>query len=264
MTHAFFQGLAAPLHISHRGGAGLYPENTLGAFRAALEVHRTDVLELDLRLTKDGELVVAHDETVDRCTDGVGPVVGFTFAELSKLDAGHTFTIDGATRPFRGQGIRVPRFIEVLRAFPKAKINVELKSADSLDPFVALAQAEGAVDRLCMGSEHDAIGLELVKRLPQACHFYPRDALASFIMPVLAGEPPHDEGLFTVLDMPLDYEGVRLFVPALRHAAVKLGKWINVWTINDEAHMRELIADGVGGIMTDLPDLLRRVLDEKR
>ena len=264
MTHPFFQGLEAPLHISHRGGAGIYPENTLEAFGAALELYGTDVIELDLRLTKDGVLVVAHDETVERCTDGVGPVAGFTFAELSKLDAAHTFTPDGVTRPFRERGIRIPAFVEVLRAFTKARINVELKSEDTLEPFAALVKAEGAVDRLCMGSEHDAIATELVKRFPGGCHFYPRDALASFIMPVLAGEPPHDEGFFSVLDMPLEYEGVRLFTPALRHAAAKLGKWINVWTINDEAHMRALIADGVGGIMTDLPDLLRRVIDEKR
>src|SRR5207249_8355106 len=88
---SFLEGLARPAAIAHRGGARAYPENTLVAFEAALGRHRMDALELDVQCTSDGALVVAHDPTVDRCTDGHGPVASFTLEALRKLDAGFRF-----------------------------------------------------------------------------------------------------------------------------------------------------------------------------
>lgn len=254
MSHAFVQGLKAPLHISHRGGAGLFPENTLLAFERAVRLYATDMIELDVHATADGQIVVAHDDTLERCTNGAGPLSALTFAELAKLDAG--FHLEG----FRGQGATIPLLKTVLDAFPALRLNVEVKTQSAIEPFVALMKKEAAFARLCIGSEHDSIGAELVRRLPEACHFFPRDALASFVLPTKAGEPPDDEGLYAVLDMPLHYMGVRLFDADLAAVARKHGKWINVWTVDDEADMRQAIADGVGGIMTDRPDVLRRVL----
>jgi glycerophosphoryl diester phosphodiesterase len=254
MKHAFFTGLVSPLHISHRGGAGLYPENTMFAFERAVRVHHTDMLELDVHATADGQIVVVYDDTLDRCIDGSGPLAAHTFAELSKLDAG--FHFPGA----RGQGATIPLLKTVLDAFPGLRINVEVKTASAVDPFVALMAREDVLDRLCIGSEQDALGEELVRRLPDACHFFPRDALAAFILPTKAGEPPDDTGRYTVLDMPLHWESVKLFDADLAAVARAHGKWINVWTVDDEADMRQAIADGVGGIMTDRPDVLRRVL----
>jgi glycerophosphoryl diester phosphodiesterase len=255
MPHAFLENLRAPLHISHRGGAKLYPENTLYAFERAVTLHRTDVLELDVHASSDGEVVIAHDDTLDRCTDGAGPLSAHPWAELRKLDA--AFHFEG----LRGKGIRLPLFRELLAAFPALKLNVEVKTEHALAPFVSLVKREHCLDRLCIGSEHDALGAELVRLLPDACHFYPRDALAAFVLPTRAGEPPDDDGRYTVLDMPYRWEGVTLFDAELARVAAQHGKWINVWTVDDEADMRQCLADGVGGIMTDRPDLLRAVLD---
>lgn len=254
----FLEGLKAPLHISHRGGAALYPENTMVAFRAALSRWATDVLELDVHLSKDGEVVVAHDPTLDRCTDGTGPLAALTFAELERLDAG--YHLEG----WRGRGAKIPRFAEVLREFP-GRINVELKVPGVLDAFVALVKKEGVIDRLCMGSEHDELAQALHAKLPGACHFYPANALAAYVLPVQAGEPGDDdpERRYTVLDMPLEWEGVRLFTPALREVCAKAGKWINVWTVNDPVEMRRVISEGVGGVMTDRPDWLRDAIDAR-
>ncbi len=264
MKHPFFHHLKAPLHISHRGGAALMPENTLPAFEAAARLWRTDMLELDIQATKDGELVVAHDLTVDRCTDATGPVSSFTWAELQQLDAAYRFSPnEGDTFPMRGAGVKIPKLSEVLRLFPKLRFNIELKSADALPGFVDLVRKENAVNRICAGSEHDAIAFELAKAMPEALLFYPRDALAAFILPMKGGEPPVDDARFTVLDMPLHFQGVRLFDAALRDEAARRGKWINVWTIDDPFEMREVIAEGVGGVMTDRPDLLRDVMNRK-
>jgi len=253
MTHAFLQGLKAPLHICHRGGAGLYPENTMFAFEQAVQVHRTDMLELDVHATSDGVVVVAHDETLDRCTNGAGPLVAHDFSSLSKFDAAHHTS-------FKGRGIAIPRFEDVLTAFPNLRMNVELKVIGALEPFVALVRRLDCLNRLCIGSEHDAIAEEIARALPDALLFYPANALASFVLPTKAGEPPDDDARYTVLDMPLHWQGVKLFDAELAAVAKQHGKWINIWTVDDEAEMKQAIADGVGGIMTDRPDVLRAVL----
>jgi glycerophosphoryl diester phosphodiesterase len=260
--HPFLRGLNRPLHASHRGGARLYPENTLLAFEAAVSQHRTQLLELDLQVTRDGELVVAHDPTVDRCTDGTGRIDALTFAELSRLDAGYHLVPDGETSPvWRGRGARISRFVEVLRALPQVRLNVELKTERALAPLVAVLHEEQALDRLCLGAEEDALAAKVVEALPDACCFFPRDALAAFILPLKGGEPPEVDPRYTVLDMPWSWEGVPLFDRALADAVWSRGLWVNAWTVDDPVVMRELLADGVGGIMTDRPDTLRAVLD---
>jgi glycerophosphoryl diester phosphodiesterase len=128
---------------------------------------------------------------------------------------------------------------------------------------VALVKKAGALERLCIGSEHDALAAKLVEALPGGCFFYPRDALVAFVLGFKGGELV-DDPRYTVLDMPLKYEGLTLFDRALAEEAARREKWINVWTVDDEADMRKAIADGVGGIMTDRPDVLRQVIDAHR
>ena len=263
MRHPFLEGLRPTLHIAHRGGALLAPENTLAAFRAAVERWHTDMLELDLHATSDGELVVSHDPTLQRCTDGHGRIADHTLAELERLDAGFHFTPDGGrTHPFRGQGVGIPTFREVLRAFPGVRLNVEVKvEAQGVEKTVAeLIRSEGAVRRVCLGSELDPLGERLVEAAPEVCAFYPRDALTQLVLAIKSGAAPPDDPRYQVLDMPLDYGEVRLVDAPFVEATTRLGRWVNVWTIDDPATMRALVAIGVGGIMTDRPDLLREVL----
>lgn len=261
---AFLQGLRPTLHIAHRGGALLAPENTLAAFRMAVERFRTDVLELDVHLSRDGEVVVAHDDTLERCTDGSGALAALSLAELQRLDAGHRFSPDGGrTFPFRGQGVRIPTLREVLRAFPSLRLNVELKPdvAGGEDVFVRLLREEGALNRVCIGSELDSVGERLVALVPDACHFFPRDALTEWVLTARNGGTPPEDSPYSVLDMPLYFGDVRLVDGALLGAAAAHGKWINVWTVDDADEMRRLLDEGIGGIMTDRPDLLRQVMD---
>jgi glycerophosphoryl diester phosphodiesterase len=264
--HPYFRGLSPTLHIAHRGGSLLAPENTLVAFRMAVERYHTQVLETDVHLTRDGELIVAHDATLERCTDGVGAIADHTLAELQRLDAGHFFTLDGGrTFPVRGQGVRMPSLREVLRAFPGVRFNIEVKPdvPGIEDAFFQVLREEGALEHACVGSELDEVGERLVRIMPDACHFYPRDALASFVLAVRAGNQPPDDPRYTVLDMPLYFGEVRLVDEALLRTVEAYGRWVNVWTVDDPEEMRRLVAEGVGGIMTDRPDLLRRVLDER-
>ena len=119
-----------------------------------------------------------------------------------------------------------------------------------------------ALHRVCIGSSSDAIGERLHRLLPEAVHFYPLSALTEFVMAVRTGQEPPDDPRFLVLDMPLEYAGMRLVDELFMDAARRCGRWVNVWTIDDPAEMRALVDLGVGGVMTDRPDLLRQVLDE--
>lgn len=263
----FFSRLASipTLSIAHRGGSGVAPENTLAAFTRAVDVHRVDMLELDVHSTSDGVLVVAHDDVVDRCTDGHGAIASSTFAELARLDAAHRFSLDGGVSfPERGKGHRIPRLVELLETLPATLLNIELKpsAAPAAERFVAELRRAGALERVCIGSEDDALGLRLVELAPEACHFFPRDALIAAVFALKSGQSAEilDHPRLRVLDMPLHWEGMRLVDPAFLAAARARGLWVNVWTVDDEAELARCIDEQVPGIMTDRPDRLGRLL----
>src|ERR671911_2347933 len=117
-----------PVNLAHRGASTLAPENTIEAFRLAVEAGAGG-LELDVHMTRDGHIVVIHDATVDRTTSGTGAVSEMTLDELRRLDAGHNFSPDGGpARPYRGRDVRVPTLEEVLEEFPAVAVNIEIKA----------------------------------------------------------------------------------------------------------------------------------------
>ncbi|MCB9545242.1 MAG: glycerophosphodiester phosphodiesterase [Myxococcales bacterium] len=256
----FLRGLVPTLHIAHRGGAGCFPENTLAAFGGAIALGAT-MLELDVHLSADGEVVVCHDDTLDRCTDATGPVSARTARELAQVDAGYHFALDGA-HPWRGRGCGIPRLAEVLARWPDVRLNIELKSADPLliPAFLGVLDAAGARDRTCMGSEQDAVAEALFAAAPDACHYQPRGPLTAWVMAAVMGTARPRDDRWAVVDMPLAWQGTPLVTPGLVAAARADGLWVNVWTVDEEADMARLKALGVGGIMTDRPDRLARVL----
>lgn len=263
---ARYLDLDPPLHIAHRGGAALYPENTLTAFEAAVAEHRTDAIETDVHLSADGVVVVCHDATLARCSDSDRPVAALTAAELAKVDAAYRFTADGGQSfPFRGRGIGVPTLAEVLSAWPELPLNIELKSDDPrlIEAFVKAVRGAGAAKRICCGSEHDAVGFALAEALPEATHFYPSGPGAAFVLTTLQGGDPPIDARFTVLDMPAEYGGMPLITPRLLEVAAATGRFVNVWTIDEADEMHRLLDLGVGGVMTDRPDRLRAVLDAR-
>jgi glycerophosphoryl diester phosphodiesterase len=137
--------------FAHRGGAALAPENTRGAFRQAAALG-VDGCELDVRPSKDGEVVVIHDATLERTTDAAGPVDALTAAELGRVDAAHRF---GATTgfPWRGRGEGVPRLADVLADHPALPFIVEVKGEDPAfaRTVAAVVARAGALDRVCFG-----------------------------------------------------------------------------------------------------------------
>ena len=117
--------------LAHRGGSALAPENTLPAYENGLRLG-ADALELDIHYSRDGEIVVFHDDTLDRTTNGSGPLAALTLADLRRLDAGYHFMPDGGkTFPWRGKGVTIPTLREVFERFPQTRVNIEMKVNDA-------------------------------------------------------------------------------------------------------------------------------------
>ncbi|MEE2786491.1 MAG: glycerophosphodiester phosphodiesterase [Myxococcota bacterium] len=262
-SHRFFDGLQPTLNIAHRGGACLYPENTVLAFDHAVRSHGAHMIETDVHLTADGEVVVIHDDRLERTTNGTGEVAQWTWAELAKLDAGYYFQrLDEADYVYRDQNLRIPRLSDVLAQFPNQTFNIDLKAnnPELVTSFVQVIRRHDASHRVCVGSEHDAIGQRLLEALPDAIHFFPRAALIECMTALMGNEPLNEAWLYRVVDVPLTYAGIQLVTPHILERAESAGLWVNVWTIDDEPTMMHLLELKVGGIMTDRPDRLNALL----
>src|SRR5262245_53712844 len=115
-----------PLAFAHRGGAALWPENTLVAFEGALRFGITHI-ETDVHRTRDGEIVVFHDKRLERTTNGHGLIKDHSLSELERLDAGHHFSPEGRGHPWRGKGVRIPTLAALVELDPKLRFNIEMK-----------------------------------------------------------------------------------------------------------------------------------------
>jgi glycerophosphoryl diester phosphodiesterase len=261
--HAYFRvDTSRPLVIAHRGGAGLWPENTLYALERAAALG-VDVIETDVHATAEGELVVLHDELVDRTTDGSGPVNAMTLAELKRLDAAYRFSTDGGRSfPLRGTGVTVPTLREVFEALPRMRFNIEPKQgAPSLSlPLCSLIREHGMIDRVMIASFSGATLQEFRRECPEVATSASTGEVATFLALQEAGLASSYSPVMQALQVP-ERSGV---VPVLTRDFVEAAHGrnlrVHVWTINDEAEMRRLIVTGVDGIMTDYPDKLLDVL----
>jgi glycerophosphoryl diester phosphodiesterase len=240
--------------IAHRGASGSAPENTMAAFRLAVE-QGADAIELDVRLTADGIPVVLHDARVDRTTGRRALLRELTLAALAGFDAGATFTLDrGRTYPFRAAGITIPTLQEVLRAFPAHSFLVELKEVDAQDPVRQVVLEERATDRCVLASEHHA-ALEAFRHPPFAVAASGREIGLLYRATLLRRVPSSVS--YQTLSVPERHRGLRVPTRSFVAAAGRLGCPVHVWTINDPATARRLWDDGVAGIVTNFPERLR-------
>jgi glycerophosphoryl diester phosphodiesterase len=227
-----------PLLIAHRGASGTRPENTLAAFRQAVALG-ADMIELDVQLTRDGEVVVFHDHSVERTTDGRGGVRSHTLAELRGLDAGSWF---GAA--YRGE--RVPTLAEVLREIP-LPVNVELKPTgeEGLEArTLAVVEAAGATGRVVFSSFLEAALVRL------------RGSSATAAIAVLweTGDLPNGLARMERVAARALHLRKDAATPEVLARLQALGVPVRVWTVNDQAEMERLAAGGIEGVFTDYPE----------
>jgi glycerophosphoryl diester phosphodiesterase len=252
-----------PVNVAHRGASTLAPENTIEAFRLAVEAGAGG-LELDVHMTRDGHIVVIHDATVDRTTNGSGAVSEMTLDELRRFDAGHNFSPDGgSTRPYRGRGVWVPTLGEVLEEFPGVAVNIEIKAGTP------------GIEKTVLGILRDAnaLGRALVVSTPHAIVKRFRKISGGHIS---TGASRWEIGVFYILSrlrlerlvrpaydalqVPLLHRGILVVTPRFIRAAQARGVRVDVWTINQAEEMRRLLDLGVDVIMTDRPGTLAEVL----
>lgn len=247
--------------IAHRGGRRLGPENTLVLFRRAVELG-VDVLEMDVRQSADGVLVVLHDAAVDRTTEGSGRVDSLTLAQLRALDAGHDWSADGQLYPWRGQEIRIPTLAEVLHAFPQQRFVVELK-ADEAQVARALCAALhdlGAEERVLVASFHEGALVAFRSACPEVATSASSVEVTWYWLLHLARLGALSTPSFDALQVPRRFGPVGLVDERFVERARSRGLPVHVWTINEEEDMERLLDLGVDGIMTDSPDRLLAIL----
>jgi glycerophosphoryl diester phosphodiesterase len=238
----------------------LWPENTVVAFSGAVGLGYAHI-ETDLRMTRDGALVCLHDRDIDRTTNGSGPVSRLRFGELSRLDAGYRHA-GPAGFPFRGQGITVPSFEDMVNAFPTTRFVVDLK-ADGMAPELAsLIDRHSLWDRLVVGSYRDH-RLEEVRRLvgDRVATSTGSSRTRRWLIASRLGRGI--EGAAAALQVPVQVRGLRVVDPMLIAAAHRHGLQVHVWTVNHQTEMGRLLDLGVDGLVTDRPDLLRQVLMQR-
>jgi glycerophosphoryl diester phosphodiesterase len=245
------------LVISHRGASGLAPENTLAAFRLAADLG-TQSIETDLQLSRDGRLVIFHDSTLRRTTNGRGRVSAKTFDELRRLDAGSWFgrRLAGkrASRPFAGE--RIPTVEEAL-AFGQERgvhLYLEMKArsgSGAEEAVVAAIHAAGAIGRchvICFDTAVLARVRELEPAIPTGYLFSKRLRTAA------AAGRAVDAGADTLLPR-FNRVTAKLVGEAKRHNLK-----VVTWTVNKPRQMEKFISLGVDGIMTNYPDRLSALI----
>jgi glycerophosphoryl diester phosphodiesterase len=273
------------IDIAHQGGENEAPSNTMYAYDRAMRLG-ADKLEVDIHTTADGRLVVLHDATVDRTTNGSGPVYDMTLKQVRALDAAYDFVPGesaasgrpardyvfrgvrtGERRPppgFRGRDFRITTLGEVMRAYPDVPINIEIKGASDADTASYLRNAEalarflnrlGRTEGIIVASFHD----EALQRFHQLA---PQIDMAPAIGAVAAYKfggvlPPEGTVAFQV---PTEFEGITVTDRDFVQRAHSDGYAVHVWTINDPPTMRQLLRWGTAGIMTAEPMRLERVL----
>lgn len=252
-----------PVNFAHRGGKYVVPENTLEGFAMAREQFGDIVLELDVHACADGAVVVLHDDTVDRTTQGHGPVSALTLDQVKALDAAHHFTTDGSTFPYRGQGFRIPTLAEVLGRFPDAMVNVELKGGRAgfeRTVWEAIEAAEAQSRTMVVATRGRSISAFRYACGGTVATGASTVELLTYRLLALVGATGAVEPAFAALQAPDRFRGVPITSRRFIRTAHDDGLRVDVWTVDDEADVRRLLGWDADGIMTDRPDVVARVL----
>ncbi len=253
-----------PRLFAHRGGARIAPENTLEAFAAGLAAG-ADRLEMDVHATRDGHVVVIHDPTVDRTTDGSGAVRTMTLGELQRHDAGARFPGDAADFPFRGRGVRVPTLDEVLKAFPGVPLNIEIKQDEPAIEAAVLAVLDrhDARQQVVLAAEEASIMARIRAAAPDVLTSFSAADVLEFVTAWHGGTLHAYRPPGIALQIPPSFEGIALVTADSVAHAHALGLEVHVWTIDDPAEMASLLDLGVDALMSDVPQVAAHLLRQR-
>ena len=266
-AHLYYEGADRPLVIAHQGGDGVWPGDTMYAFEKAVEIG-SHVLEMDAHITKDGQIVLMHDETVDDTTDGTGLIEEMTLDELKQLNAAYDWSNDGGqTFPYRGQGIQVPALDELFQKFPHMRYVIEIKLTENpIDaPLCDLIREYNMQDKVLVASFHDEAMQNFRGTCPEVATSASRSEVTKFVLlgkVFLSGFVAPD---YQSIQPPFDPDE-SLNIPIMTKRFIREAHAKNImvepWTVNDPQLMKQYIEWGVDGIITDRPDLMVDILNQ--
>jgi glycerophosphoryl diester phosphodiesterase len=255
MAHPFFS-LEHPIRFAHRGSTHLWPENTTAAFAEAVDMGYRYV-EADVRVTRDGVVVVFHDATLDRTTNGTGRVVDWLWEDLRHLDAAWSFGADDGF-PYRGGDVRIPRLDEVYATWPDVHLNLDLK-APGIEWSVAEVVTRAHRRSSTLVAAFNDRRIAKFRRITQGEVATSAGPVASVTAWAASRAGRTLPLRVDAYQLPYNARGARLDARFV-DAAHEVGSQVHAWTVNEPDDMERLLDMGVDGIVTDRPDLLDEVL----
>ncbi|WP_396207746.1 glycerophosphodiester phosphodiesterase family protein [Gemmatimonas sp.] len=239
--------------IGHRGNRAHAPENTLPSLLEAVALG-ADAVEFDVRITRDGVLVLMHDVTLDRTTDASGAVAAYTFADLVGVDAGARFTSNGRDFPWRGRGAGVPRFDHVIEALPRdLPLIVEVKTPDATPALVQAIARHNLTARVIVAGFDPASTFPL--RHGAVALGASTPDVARLVAPaILRQRVP--QPWYRALCIPPTRRGIPVPIGSIVRAVREHGVVTHVWTVNEPSRAQRLWRQGVQGIISDDPALM--------
>lgn len=250
-----------PLIMAHRGRSAYTPESSYQSFKEAYDLN-VDVLETDIRLTKDGIPVIFHDESLDRNTNGIGSIIDYTFDELQEYDLGywHQDSKSGEY-PYRNKEFKILSLVEFLDKFPKIRINLDIKDElkeapkNILDAIIS----SKAHDRVLLGSFHH----KQIKKFRDISLKWsiPTSASPLEVLAFLGHFTLFSHKNFCTFQVPMKFKFLKIVTPKSIKRAHKWNLAVHPWTINEEQAMMKLFKWGIDGIFSDDPELLLKVWD---
>lgn len=240
---------------AHRGASAECPENTLPAFQRAVDIG-VDALEMDVHLTRDGHLIVAHDPTGTRTTGVPRRWLDLDLAEVQRLDAGWGFVTSSGTRPFARAGIRVPTFDEVVATFSRVHINVDIKSYGGVAEMLALVRRRKAADRVTLASFRLRTALEVRRSgYPGETALSQTEVLCLLALPGLAWRQLPWTG--TAAQVPIRHGPLHFDRKPFVAKCHSVGLRVDYWVVDDAAEVTRLLQLGADGIITNDPAAIR-------
>jgi glycerophosphoryl diester phosphodiesterase len=252
-----------PVVLAHRGDSKFFPENTMPAFESAYDLG-VDVIETDVHITADNEVVIWHDSSLDRVSDKQGEISSYTYQELLEIDPGYFFSNDnGKSFPWRGKGLKIVKFSELLETLPDMRFNVDLKdkSTDLVYKVAEILNVYSSFHRVCLGSFHSG-NIELMRKIaPEAITAFTPGEIKKYVIEFYTGLFFFRRKFKGSSFMIPEYEGKHKLVSKRFLKAVHArGLYVHVWTVNEREDMKRLLEMGVDGLFTDDPRLLQEVV----
>jgi len=243
----------SPRLFAHRGSSLLAPENTTAAFDLALGF-QSDVLETDVRLSKDGVVMVTHDETLQRTTDASGRVRDYYASELKQFNAACRFiALEG--KPYQGNALSLLTLNELFEHYPNVGINIDIKDNDQAAATAVATVIKNVTKHHSQWVNVGSFHAPVIKRFRALAPQVSTSATRGEVARIVFGSAKRIEPDYQLLQIPARYWGIQLTGKRLINKVHKLNCKLMYWTINDPAQMRRLLEKGCDGIVTDRPDL---------